>query len=51
MLTKKGCLALNFCNVLIVSSLTKPPKFRVFAANRPVADFRAHFQHIDCPLS
>ena len=44
-------MALDFCNVLIVSSLTKPPKNRVFATNRPVADFRGHFQHIDCPLS
>ena len=51
MYTKKGQLALVFCNVLIVSGLTKPLKNRVFAANRPVDDFRGHFQHIDCPLS
>ena len=44
-------MALDFCNVLIVSGLTKPPKMGVFSANRPVADFRANFQHIDCPLS
>ena len=44
-------MALDFGNVLIISGLTRPPKFRVFAANRPVADFRANFQHIDCPLS
>ena len=44
-------MVLDFCNVLIVSSLTKPPKMGVFSANRPVADFRAHFQHIYCPLS
>jgi PKD repeat protein len=36
---------------LIVSCLTKPPKIRVFSANGPVADFRANFQHIDCPHS
>jgi hypothetical protein len=36
---------------LIVSSLTKPPKIGVFSANGPVGDFRANFQHIDCPLS
>ena len=51
MLTKKGRLALDFCNVLIVSALTKPPKIGVFSTNGPVGDFRAHFQHIDCPLS
>ena len=44
-------MTLDFCNVLIISGLTKPPKMGVFSANRPVADFRAHFQHIDCPLS
>ena len=44
-------MAIDFCNVLIVSGLTKPPKIRVFAAKGPVADFQAHFQHIDCPLS
>ena len=44
-------MALDFCNVLIVSGLTKPPKNRFFSANGPVGDFRAHFQHIDCPLS
>ena len=43
-------MVLAFCNVLIVSSLT-PPKIRIFSANRPVADFRANFQHIYCPLS
>ena len=43
-------MALDFCNVLIVSSLTKPPKMGVFSAKGPVADFRAHFQHIYCPL-
>ena len=51
MYTKKGQSALVFCNVLIISGLIKPPKIRLFAANRPVADFQAHFQHIDCPLS
>ena len=51
MYTKKGRLALDFCNVLIISGLTKPPKIGVFSAKGPVADFRAHFQHIDCPLS
>ena len=44
-------MALDFCNVLIVSGLTKPPKMGVFSANRPVADFRAHFQHVYCPHS
>ena len=44
-------MVLDFCNVLIVSGLTKPPKMGVFSANGPVADFRAHFQCIDCPLS
>ena len=44
-------MVLAFCNVSIVSSLTPPPKIRIFSANRPVADFRAHFQHIYCPLS
>ena len=51
MYTKKGRLALNFCNVLIISGLTKPSKIGVFSAKGPVADFRAHFQCIDCPLS
>ena len=44
-------MALDFCNVLIVSGLTKPSKIGVFAANRSVADFQANFQHIYCPLS
>ena len=44
-------MVLDFCNVLIVSGLTKPPKMGVFSAKGPVADFQAHFQHIDCPLS
>ena len=44
-------MALDFCNVLIVSGLTKPPKIGVFSANGPVADFQAHFQHVYCPLS
>ena len=44
-------MTLDFCNVLIISGLTKPPKMGVFAANGPVADFRANFQHIDCPHS
>ena len=51
MCTKKGQMALDFCNVLIVSSLTKPPKIGVFSAKGPVADFQANFQCIDCPLS
>jgi hypothetical protein len=42
-------MALDFCNVLIVSGLTKPTKNRVFSAKGPVADFQANFQHIDCP--
>ena len=44
-------MVLDFCNVLIISGLTKPPKIGVFSANGPVADFRGHFQHIDCPHS
>ena len=44
-------MALDFYNVLIVSGLTKPPKNSVFSAKRPVGDFRAHFQHVYCPLS
>jgi hypothetical protein len=44
-------MILDFCNVLIVSGLTKPPKIGVFSANGSVADFQANFQHIDCPLS
>ena len=50
MCTKMGQMALDFCNVLIFSGLTKPPKIGVFSANGPVADFRGHFQHIYCPL-
>ena len=44
-------MALDFCNMLIISGLIKPPKMGVFSAKGPVADFRGHFQHIDCPLS
>ena len=44
-------MTLDFCNVLIISDLTKLPKNRVFAAKGPVADFQANFQHIYCPLS
>ena len=44
-------MTLDFCNVLIISGLTKPPKMGVFSTNRPVDDFQAHFQHIDCPHS
>ena len=44
-------MTLDFCNILIISGLTKPLKMGVFSANGPVADFQANFQHIYCPLS